>query len=196
MKQPSRFVDFQPLCLLTLRVEVTGLRPQCAFAVGTHEHTMDTTLRQVGELLLGAIPTIVLLLLLYAIYNLLVHKPLMRMLNERRERTEGVVLKARADVAAAEAKTHDYEQRLREARMAIFKTQEARRQQAQQARSEALAQARAKAQEQIREARTAIEQDMAMARAGLQSEVDRLASEIIRTVLKPTGATSAIGGQP
>ena len=31
---------------------------------------MDTTLRQVGELLLGAIPTIVILLLLYAIYTL------------------------------------------------------------------------------------------------------------------------------
>jgi len=157
---------------------------------------MDTTLRQVGELLLGAIPTIVLLLLLYAIYNLLVRKPLMRMLNERRERTEGAVLKARADVAAAEAKTQDYEQRLREARMAIYKLQEARRQTAQQARSEALAQARARAQEQIRAARAAIEQDMTAARAGLQAEVDRLAAEIIRTVLRPAGATSAIGGQP
>jgi len=157
---------------------------------------MDTTLRQVGELLLGAIPTIVLLLLLYAIYNLVVRKPLMRILNERRERSEGAILKARADVAAAEAKTHDYEQRLREARMAIFKAQEARRQQAQQARAEALAQARARAHEQIQQAKAAIEQDTAVARAGLQAEVDRLASEIIRTVLRPAGATSAIGGQP
>jgi F-type H+-transporting ATPase subunit b len=157
---------------------------------------MDTTLRQVGELLLGAIPTIVLLLLLYAIYNLLVRKPLMGILDERRGRTEGAVMKARADVAAAEAKTQDYEQRLREARMAIFKAQEARRQQAQQARTEALAQARARAQEQIREARAAIEQDMAVARGGLQAEVDRLAAEIIRTVLRPVGGAPAIGGQP
>jgi F-type H+-transporting ATPase subunit b len=157
---------------------------------------MDTTLRQVGELLLGAIPTIVLLLLLYAIYSLLVRKPLVRVLEARRERTEGAVLKARANVAAAEAKTQDYEQRLREARMAIFKAQEARRQQAQQARAEVLAQARGRAQEQIREARAAIEQDMAAARSGLQAEVDRLASEIIRTVLRPPAAAPAIGGQP
>jgi F-type H+-transporting ATPase subunit b len=157
---------------------------------------MDDTLKQVGELLLGAIPTVVLLLLLYAIYNLLVHKPLMRVLDARRERTEGAVLKARADVAAAEAKTQDYEQRLREARMAIFKAQEARRQQAQQARAEALAQARARAQGQIREARAAIDQDMAAARSGLQAEVDRLASDIIRTILRPPGAAPAIGGQP
>jgi F-type H+-transporting ATPase subunit b len=157
---------------------------------------MDTTLRQVGELLLGAIPTIVLLLLLYAIYNLVVRKPLVRRLNERRERTEGAILQARADVAAAEAKTQDYEHRLREARLAIFKAREARRQQAQQARAEAMAQARARAQEQIREARVAIEQDMAAARSGLQAEVDRLAAEIIRTVLRPAGATTAMGGQP
>ncbi len=157
---------------------------------------MDTTLRQVGELLLGAIPTIVLLLLLYAIYSLLVHKPLLRVLAARRERTEGAVLKARADVAAAEAKTQDYEQRLREARMVIFKAQEARRQQAQQVRAEALAQARAGAQEQIRQAHAAIDQDMAAARSGLQSEVDRLASDIIRTILRPQSAAPAIGGQP
>src|SRR5208283_5176026 len=102
-------------------------------------------------------PTIVILLLLYAIYNLLVRKPLVRILDERRERTEGAVLKARADVAAAEAKTQDYEERLREARLVIFKAQEARRRQAQQSRAEALAEARARAQQQIREAAAALE---------------------------------------
>jgi F-type H+-transporting ATPase subunit b len=157
---------------------------------------MDTTLRQVGELLLGAIPTIVILLLLYVIYTLLVRKPLMRVLEERRARTEGAVLKARADVAAAEGKTQDYEERLREARLVIYKAQEARRQQAQQVRAEALAEARARAQRQIGEARAAIEQDMSAARSGLQAEVERLASEIIRTVLRPAGASPAIGGQP
>jgi F-type H+-transporting ATPase subunit b len=157
---------------------------------------MDNTLRQVGELLLGAIPTIVMLLLLYAIYSLLVRKPLMRILDERRERTEGAVLKARADVAAAEAKTKDYEERMREARLVIFKAQEARRQQAQQARAEALAEARTRSQQQIREAGAALEQDMAVARSGLQAEVEKLASEIIRTILKPASAAPGIGGQP
>lgn len=157
---------------------------------------MDKTLRQVGELLLGSIPTIVILLLLYAIYNLVVRKPLMRVLAERRERTEGAVLKARAGVSAAEAKTKEYEERLREAKMAIFKAQEARRQQALQARADVVTQARAKAQQLIHEARVAIEQDMAAARSGLQAEVEQLASEIIRTILRPAGGAPAIGGQP
>jgi F-type H+-transporting ATPase subunit b len=155
---------------------------------------MDTTLKQVGELLLDAVPTVVLLLLLYAIYQNVVREPLERTLKERRDRTEGAALKARADVAAAEARTQEYEEKLREARLAVFKAQEARRQRAQQVRSEAMAEARAKAQEQIRQAKAAIEQDMAAARVGLQAESQRLATDIIRTILKPAGAAPVAGG--
>lgn len=155
---------------------------------------MDQTLKQVGELLLDAVPTVVLLLLLYAVYQNVVRKPLQRILNERRDRTEGAALKARADVAAAEARTQEYEEKLREARLAVFKAQEARRQKAQQMRSEAMTEDRAKAQEQIRQAKAGIEQDMAAARVGLQSETERLATEIIRTILKPAGTAPAAGG--
>ena len=155
---------------------------------------MDPLLKQVGDLLLGAVPTAIIFLLLYAIYTSLVGDPLRRLLDERRQRTEGAVLKARADIAAAEAKTQDYEQRLREARLVIFKAQEVRRQAAQKARGAAVAEARERAQQQIREARAAMEQDMATARQSLQAESESLASEIIRTILKPAGAASAAGG--
>jgi F-type H+-transporting ATPase subunit b len=155
---------------------------------------MDTTLQQSGQLLLDAIPTVVMLLLLYAIYQNLVRKPMERVLAERRDRTEGAIAKARGDVASAEARTQEYEQKLREAKTAVFKAQDARRQQAQQMRAQAMAEARKRAQEQIGEAKAAIEQDMAAARTGLQAETQQLASEIIRTILKPTGASPAAGG--
>jgi len=155
---------------------------------------MDTTLRQAGELLLDSIPTVVLLLLLYAIYQNLVRKPLERILAQRRDRTEGAIEKARANVAAAESRTQEYEEKLREARVAIFKTQESRRQHAQQMRTDALNEARQRAQEQIRQARVAIEQEVTQARAGLQGEAERLATEIIRIILKPAGA-ARLGGQ-
>jgi F-type H+-transporting ATPase subunit b len=155
---------------------------------------MDPLLKQVGELLLGAIPTAVLLLLLYALYTSLVGKPLKRVLEQRRERTEGAILKARADIAAAEARTQEYEQRLREARLAIFKAQEARRQAAQKARAAAVGEARERAQQQIREARAAIGQDMIAARQSVQGEAERLATDIIRTILKPSGRAPAAGG--
>ena len=149
------------------------------------------TLRQLGGLLLGAVPTCVLLLLLYMAYHVLVHKPLERVLAERRARTEGAVEKARTDIAMAEMKANEYEERLREAKLAIFKAQEAKRQQAQQARAAAVAQAKAKADAQVKEAKAGLERDVVMAKASLQGEVERLANEIIRTILHPAGTGQA-----
>jgi len=137
---------------------------------------MDETLRQLGGLLLGSIPTIIMLLVLWGAYAVIVHKPLSKVLVERRAKTQGAIERARADVAAAEARTAEYEQRLREARMAVFRTQEARRQAALQARAAAVAKARARAQEQVKQAREGIEQDKILAQEGLQEESARLAT--------------------
>jgi F-type H+-transporting ATPase subunit b len=156
---------------------------------------MDALLRQIGELLLGSVPTIIFVVVLYAIYTSVVHKPLVRVLAERRAKTEGAVEKARADIAAAEAKTAEYEQKLREARLSVFKNQEARRQQAMQRRATAVNEARSKAQEQIEQAKGDIAKDKEAAQAGLQAEVGRLASEIVRTVLQPSRAQAPVGGR-
>lgn len=156
---------------------------------------MEQTLRQLGGLLLGAVPTVIALATLYTLYTVLVHKPLARVLAERHSRTEGAMQKARADIAAAEARAAEYEQRLREARAAIFKRQEARRQQAMQARAEAVAKERASAQEQVKQERANIEKDKQDAMAHLQSEAGRLATEIVRVVLQPIAAPTQAGGR-
>jgi len=147
---------------------------------------MDETLRQIGGLLLGSIPTVICFLLLYGLYTVLVHKPLARVLSERRARTQGAIEKARADVASAEARTAEYEQRLREARLALFKAQELRRAKASQARAAAIADGRQRAQHQIDQARTEIESEKTVAKGSLEAEAGRLAAEIIRTVLEPS----------
>jgi F-type H+-transporting ATPase subunit b len=149
---------------------------------------MDETFRQIGELLLGSVPTIILFLLLYGLYTVLVHKPLMRVLAERRARTQGAIEKARADIALAERRTAEYEQKLRDARIAILKAQEVRRTVASKARDAAVAHARAQSQTQVQEARAAIEQDKLAAQTTLDSEAGRLATEIIRIVLEPAMA--------
>jgi F-type H+-transporting ATPase subunit b len=146
---------------------------------------MNEILGQLGGLLLGSVPTIVFIVLLWSVYTRLVHKPLVKVLAERRSRTEGAIEKARADIAQAEARTADYEQRLREARVAVFKSQEAYRQQALLARAAAVAEAKARAEVQVEQARTAIEKDKAAAQAGLGAEAARLATDIIRVVLEP-----------
>lgn len=149
---------------------------------------MEELLRQVAGLLLGAIPTMVLLLIVFGAYQVLLHKPLEAVLAERHARTEGAIEKAQADIAAAEARTAEYEQRLREARMAVYKIQEARRQQAGEARAAALAEARAAAEENVRQARAALSADAEKARTGLEAESGKLAEEIIRTILRPVQA--------
>ena len=156
---------------------------------------MDETLRQVGGLLLGSVPTIIIFLLVYGLYTVLVHKPLSRVLGERQARTQGAIEKARADVASAEARTAEYEQRLREARLTLFKAQEARRAKASQARAERVAEARKQAQDQVEQARAAIERDKTLATSTLEAEAGRLASEIIRTVLEPALAQAPAGGR-
>src|SRR5215468_10989150 len=146
---------------------------------------MDEALRQIGGLLLGSIPTIIFFLLLFGLYAGLVHKPLTRVLAERHARTQGAIEKARADVASAEARTAEYEQKLREARLAVFKAQEARRANSAQARAASVVQAREQAQAQIEQARVEIERDKGAAKTSLEAEAGRLALEIIRTVLEP-----------
>jgi F-type H+-transporting ATPase subunit b len=149
---------------------------------------MDETLRQLGELLLGSIPTVILLAALYALYTTIVHKPLQRVLAERRSKTEGAIEKSRADIAAAEARTAEYEQRLREARAAVFRAQEARRQAVLQARANALNEARRRAQAHVQAAKKDIENDRAAAEKSLPAAAAALAQEIVRRVLQPAGA--------
>jgi F-type H+-transporting ATPase subunit b len=156
---------------------------------------MDEILGQLGGLLLGSVPTVIFMVLLYGLYTAMVHKPLVRVLAERRGRTEGAVERARADIAKAESRTAEYEQRLREARAALFKSQEARRQKALKLRAAVVAQARAKAQAQVEQARREIEKDKLAAQAGLKVESARLASEIIRIVLQPVTLQAPAGGQ-
>ncbi|MGZ4788553.1 MAG: ATP synthase F0 subunit B [Terriglobales bacterium] len=155
---------------------------------------MDETLRQLGELLLDSIPTIVCFVVVYVGYRLLVHKPLVRVLEERHAHTQGAIEKARADVAAAEAKTAAYEQQLREAKLAVFRALEARRAKALQARTEILNQAREQAAAKVAEARKSIESEAEAAKTGLQSEAERLANEVIATVLRPALAPAPVGG--
>ncbi|HVP51134.1 MAG TPA: hypothetical protein VMT05_03435 [Terriglobales bacterium] len=158
---------------------------------------MEDILRQLGELLLAAIPTVVMFVILFFAYKLIVHKPLVAVLGERRARTEGAVEKATADIAAAEARTAEYERRLRDARLSIFKKQEARRQQSLQARSAAVAEARASADARVKAAQASLGQDVEHAKVSLQAESEAIANQIIRAVLKPAVASgvSLAGGR-
>ena len=156
---------------------------------------MDETLRQIGELLLGAVPTVFLLGLLYLCYRVLLHRPLEAVLAERRSKTQGAIEQAQADIASADARVAEYEQRLRDARVAVYQAQESRRRQFQEATAAALAAARAKADAMVRQTRADVEKDVAAARTGLEAESDKLAAAVLRAILKPAAGAASAGGR-
>jgi F-type H+-transporting ATPase subunit b len=152
---------------------------------------MDAALqRAIGELLLNAVPTIVLFLFLTFAYRRLVHDPLMKVLAERHAKTAGAVAKAQADIAAAEARTAEYEQKMREARSGVFKTMEARRKQLMDARSAGISEAKARAQAQVKSAKVEIEAEAAAAKTSLHTQVEALAQEVINAVVHVGGEKS------
>ena len=197
----AKFAGQDTLTRSRLKGKVCGC---CNHSESTHirevqrndsNYAMDQALFQALEgFLIGAIPTIIFIFLLFLSYRSLVHRPLERILRERYERTEGAVARAQADIAAAAAKASEYEQRLREARQAIFKVQEARRQQLAQSRDAALREARESARRMVQEARASLELEVREAKSRLQQEAEALASEIIRTILRPVAA-APVGGR-
>jgi F-type H+-transporting ATPase subunit b len=147
---------------------------------------MQETLRQIGELLFNSIPTIVCLLVLWTAYNFLVHGPLRQVLAKRHALTEGAVEQARKEIANAEVRTAEYEQKLREARVQIFRTQESYNKRVMEERAKALAEARKQADQMIKSARQTVQQEVEAAKAGLEKQADTLADQVIQTVLRPT----------
>lgn len=149
---------------------------------------MEETLRQLGELLLTSIPAIISLLVVWGAYRSLVYKPLQRMLAERHARTEGAVQQARTEIASAETRAAEYEQKMREARAQIYRDQEGRRKQMLEHRDLTLAEARRRAEEILESARSSAAQDLGAAKSVLQKQADSLADEIIDSILRPAAA--------
>jgi F-type H+-transporting ATPase subunit b len=134
--------------------------------------------------MLGAIPTVVLFTITYIAYRMLVHKPLVRVLAERRARTQGAVEKAQQDIAAAEHKTAEYEAQLRDARLKIFQQQEQRRRQWSDERTSLVQQARHEADARIKTARASLDRDVDAAKAEIEQSAQTLSEQVVRSVLK------------
>src|SRR5262244_1529213 len=82
---------------------------------------------QLGELFLGAVPTVVLLLIFYFILKSLFFKPLLAVMAEREARSSGAQRAAEAAQAAAAERVKQYQAALRQARAQVYAGQEAER---------------------------------------------------------------------
>jgi F-type H+-transporting ATPase subunit b len=147
---------------------------------------MDQILNQLGGLVLGAVPTMLLFILLVVAYGFLVRRPLERVLAERRARTSGAVEQARGAIAAAEANTTAYEDKLCAAKAEIFHARDQKLKQWNAEREAALEQVRNSTKQRVLTARLEIEQSATEARGQIDSQSSELTAHILGVVL-PAG---------
>jgi F-type H+-transporting ATPase subunit b len=144
---------------------------------------MQEIIQQVGTLLLGAVPTILLFIVLVLAYQFLMQGPLTAILKERRARTVGAVEDAHRAIAQAEARAAEYAAKLRQARAEVFKMREARVKQWGAERDAALDAARKAAGQKVAQAKAELEAEAAQARQSIQVSAGELANQVVRAVL-------------
>ena len=148
---------------------------------------MQAIIQQLASMFLGAIPTMVLFIVLVVAYQILVQGPLSATLKRRRDLTEGAMEAAHKAIAQAEERTAEYAAKLRQARAEVYKIREQRLRQWNAERDAALDVARKAAGQKLLQAKNEIEAETQAAKQAIQASVGDLARQIVRAVL-PAGA--------
>jgi F-type H+-transporting ATPase subunit b len=149
---------------------------------------MQETFEQIGNLLLDAVPTILLFIVLVIAYRWLIDGPLTQVFKKRRALTVGAVEDAQRAIAQAEARAAEYAERLRHARNEAFRAREHRLHERNAECEAALDAARKAATAKVEEARAELETEAERARTAIQVSAAELAGQVVRAVLpQPAG---------
>ena len=144
---------------------------------------MEQTLRDLGGLLLKAIPTICLLLVVHIYLRWMFFGPLRKILAKRREATEGARESAEVLLAKATSKAAAIEAELRKAREEIYQEQEEARRRWTTEQSASLEAARLQSRETIQQAKAELDAEAAAAKRELAATTDSLAEQITQSLL-------------
>jgi F-type H+-transporting ATPase subunit b len=145
---------------------------------------MDATLHQLGEILLRAVPTFLLVILLHFYLKSVFFKPLKKVLHQRYLVTEGARKQALHSLENAAAMTARYEAALRTARAEVYQVQERHHKQLQERETADLAAARERAEAAVKQAKAQLAKDVEDAKANLGRESEVLADRIAETILR------------
>jgi F-type H+-transporting ATPase subunit b len=149
---------------------------------------MDKIVHQLGELLLTALPTFLILIFLTLYLKSMFFAPLEKVLRRRYEATEGARKLAEQSMERAAAKTAEYEATLSKARSEIYQAQEKAFKEFQERAANQIAEARTRADEAIRAARRQLADDAEAAKASLSKDSEALASQIADNILRRRAA--------
>ncbi len=146
---------------------------------------------QLKDLILSAVPTVILLYVLYFFLKANLFGPLGKAMAERQARSEGARRDADAARSAAVGKMGAYQEAIQKARTQIYSEQDAARRAALEERAALIRETRAKMHLEVQAGKEAIAADVARARAEIEGLAPALAGEIVRTILEPRA-----GGAP
>lgn len=149
---------------------------------------MESTLHDLGQLLLKAVPTIFLLLVVHLYLKYVFFRPMANVLAQRRAATEGQRESAEALRAKADEQAKSIEAQLHQAREAIYQEQEEARRQWTTEQGAQLDDARQKSRELIHQAKQQLDTEAAAAKTKLGTYADTLADQITKTLLERTSA--------
>jgi len=138
---------------------------------------------QLGELFLGAAPTVLIILIFYFILRKLFFQPLLKVMADRDARTVGAEKAAEAAQAAAAEKVKQYQEALKHARGKVYAEQDAARKKLLDERAAQLKDARTKASAEVTQAKERVTKELAAAGRDVEASVAQLAAEIARRVL-------------
>lgn len=145
---------------------------------------MQDMLSQLGGLFLQAVPTALIIFLLYFILRGLFFQPLLKVMAERDARTKGAEKAAAEAQAAAEEKVAQYQAALKKARGQVYSEQEAARKKLLDERAEQLKEARGKAAAEVTAAKSRLTGEVAAGRREVEATVLQLSAEIVRRILR------------
>jgi F-type H+-transporting ATPase subunit b len=144
---------------------------------------MQLIVQELGSMFVGAIPTMILFIVLVLAYQFLIQGPLTATLKRRRELTEGAMEAAQKAIAEAETRTSEYAAKLRQARAEVYKIREQRMKQWNAERDSALDVARKASAQKLAQAKAEIEAETASARQAIQASAGDLAKQVVRAVM-------------
>ncbi len=145
-------------------------------------------LTALGQIFLQAIPTFILVWILYLYTTRIFFRPLQKTLRKRYESTAGLRQAAEGNIDLAARKTAEYEQALRSAWTEVYRQQEQERQRALEQRADIVRLARRQAEELIRRTQQEIRGDVEEAKKRLAAEIEPIAHSITTLILR-TGET-------
>jgi F-type H+-transporting ATPase subunit b len=149
---------------------------------------MEETLRQLGGILLRAVPTFILVVLLHLYLKFIFLKPLERVLRQRYEATEGARKLAEESIARASQKAAEYEAALRAARAETYKEMEQLHRKLQEDRAASVKEARAEADAAVAHAKAVLAAEVEALKKNLGAESDALADRIASKILSGRAA--------